>query len=144
MTTTRTVDAIPADREPIPTVAPRDWETSIPRYRVTNAVKPAEKARFRLEPPFASVMNPEVWQYGTEPLARNQIVETTEWPHPNWVPLSYSAKKTLEFFNSGIKSRMARSPWHNGRLVLNDGVSSDGPPRPITVRPEPFDTHSAA
>jgi hypothetical protein len=33
-------------------------------------------------------------------------------------PLNYSAKQTLEFFRSGIRSRMARSPWQGDRLVL--------------------------
>ena len=138
--TTTTGAATPADREPIPTIAPAGWERIIPRYRVTRDVKPAEKRRFAFEPPFATVMNPEVWQYGTEPLSAGQIVSTTEWPYPNWFPLNYSAKKTLEFFNSGTKSRMPRSPWRGDRLVLADGFHSDGPPRPVNVRPEPFDT----
>jgi hypothetical protein len=42
-----------ADRLPIPTTPPDGWEFETPRYRVVRDTQPAEKPRFRSEPPFS-------------------------------------------------------------------------------------------
>jgi hypothetical protein len=116
------------DRQVIPNVAPAGWERVIPRYRISRELKPGEKTRFRSEPPFSSMSDSDTWQFGTRVMTAGEVIESTEWPHSSMVPLNYSAKRTLEFFNAGIKSRMARSPWQGDRLVLQDGVSSHGAP----------------
>jgi hypothetical protein len=42
---------------------PLNWERETPRYRVTRDLCPAERARYRSEPPFGTVFNSEIWQY---------------------------------------------------------------------------------
>jgi len=106
---------------------PLNWQHDVPRYRATRDIHPAEKARFRFEPPFASLASSDVWQYGAQPVKAGEIIVTREWPHPSFRPVNYSAAKVLDFFNSRQKSRMARSPWA-GRIVLDDGLS--GPIQP--------------
>ena len=142
--TTTTVAAIPADREPIPNVPPRGWEQILPRYRIINDVAPPAKPRFARECPF-STFPVDQWQYGTRTMKRGEIIETGEWPAPGaFFALNYSAKRVLEFFNSGMKSRMPRSPWRGDRLVLEDGVSSNGAPSYTKPRPQPFDLKPVA
>jgi hypothetical protein len=50
----------------------------------------------------------------------------------------------LEFFNSGMKSRMPRTPWRGDRLVLEDGVSFNPAPSYTKPRPQPFDLKPVA
>lgn len=80
-----------------------------------------EKARFRFEPPFASCLDGSVWQYGERLNKAGEVIETTEWPHPSF--LNYGAKKVLEFFRNGQKSRMQRSPWANGQIRLDNSLN---------------------
>jgi hypothetical protein len=141
---TAIVAATPADREVIPNVAPAGWERVVPRYRIVRELKPAEKTRFRLETPFSSMSDSNTWQFGTRVMTAGEVIETTEWPHPSFHPLNFSAKKTLEFYASGIRSRMARSPWQRDRLVLEDGLQSNGPPSYTKPRPQPFDLKPVA
>src|SRR3981189_1410040 len=142
--TTTTVDAVPADREPIPSVPPRGWEPILPRYRVTREIHPAEKPRFRSEPPFSHMADSNRWQYAERIMQAGEVIETKEWPHPSFRPLNYSGKRTVEFFINGIRSRMARSPWQGNRLVLMDGVSSHGAPAYVAPRPQPMDLRPAS
>jgi hypothetical protein len=152
MTTTKTVDAIPADREPIPNVPPPNWQQIMPRYRIVQDVAPPTKERFSRECPF-STFPADQWQFGERAMKRGEVIETGFWPAPGaFFPLNYSAKKVLEFFNSGIKSRMARSPWRGDRLVLDDGVTSSpyaptyvAPQlKPMDLRPVPFNPKPVA
>jgi hypothetical protein len=102
---------------------PLGWERETPKYRVTRDVQPAPKARFRLEPPFTSVLDSNSYQYGQRPLKAGEIIETREWPHPSFFPLNYSAEKVLAFFNAAMKSRLPLSPWQNGQVRLDDGLT---------------------
>ena len=116
---------------------PLGWEKEIPQYCVSRAVRPAPNARVRSEPPFSECSDADVWQYATQPLAAGQTIETTDWPHPSFRAINFSAGQVLAFFNGALKSRMPRSPWHNGRVRLDSGLS--GPVianvRPPAVQP---------
>jgi hypothetical protein len=103
--------------------APPGWEREIPKYRVTRDLKPAPKARFRSEPPFSMTWESDVYQYGARPMTTGETIETTDWPHASFRPLNHSAKMVLNFFNSAMKSRLTRSPWHEGRVRLDNGLS---------------------
>jgi len=124
---------------------PPGWEREVPKYRATREIRPAEKARFRTEPPFETIFDNDVWQYGERPVARGDEIETTSWPHPSFRPQNYSAARVLSFFNSAMKSRLTPSPWHEGRIRLTNGLS-DAPP--IVVRAQqikqPMDLPTAA
>ena len=126
---------------------PLGWERETPKYRATRDLRPAERDRHRIEPPFAKVFDSDVWQYGARPIMRGEIIETRAWPHPSFHPLSYGAGKVLDFFNMRQKSRLPRSPWHGDRIRLDDGLSGPvevhiAPPqvqpmdlRPVDLRP---------
>jgi hypothetical protein len=43
------------------------------------------------------------------------------------VPLNFSAREVMRFFNLAQKSRLPRSPWHDGRVRLDDGLSGNLP-----------------
>jgi len=109
------------------------WDREIPKYRVTRDVLPAPKARFKNEPPFAETWQSNIWQYGERPMAAGEIIKTTEWPHPSFRPLNFSAEKVLAFFNSEMKSRLPRKPWFDGRVRLDNGLSNV--PRIVDVKP---------
>ena len=102
---------------------PPGWEREVPKYRATRDIHPALKARFRFEPPFASITDSDEWQYGTRAIEAGEIIETKDWPHPSFIPLNYGAEKVLAFFNSQMKSRMQRSPWNGNSLRLEGGIS---------------------
>jgi hypothetical protein len=112
----------------IHTLPPPGWEREVPKYRASRAVRPAEKTRFRLEPPFVTIFDSAVWQYGTREIKAGEIIETTDWPHPSFRPLNFSAGKVLDFFNSRVKSRLPRAPWAGDRIRLDDGLT--GPTQP--------------
>jgi hypothetical protein len=107
---------------------PPGWEREIPKYRAPRDIRPAPKARFRFEPPFSTIWDVDVWQYGVQPIKAGEIVETKDWPHPSFHPLNYGAGKVLDFFNSRMKSRLPRAPWRADQLVLDDGLA--GPTQP--------------
>ena len=82
----------------------------------------------RFETPFASYSDNDVWQYGERPVTAGEEIETREWPHPSFRALNYSAGRVLDFFNSRTRSRMAISPFQNGRVVLDDGLTGTSAP----------------
>jgi hypothetical protein len=124
MPTTIAID----DRKPIPALPPLNWRREVPRYRITRETKPAPKDRFKFEPPFSQSTEADVWQYGEKIWPAGSVVASTEWPNPGTMtPLNYSAKQVMEFFNSRQKSRLGRSPWRDGRVFLNDGLSNKLP-----------------
>jgi hypothetical protein len=129
------------DRQPIPNIPPRDWEREVPRYRVGRAVYPSPNSRHRHEAPFSSFSDGAVWQQADRPHAVGEVIESTEWPHPMFSPLNYSAKRVLEFFGTSQRSRLQRSPWHDGRVRLSDGLGGPLPqikaPKPEPVRLQP-------
>ena len=102
---------------------PPGWERETPRYIATRDVRPSPNSRHRLEPPFTTIWQTDVWQFASQPIAAGAIVETRDWPHASFRPLNYSAEKVLSFFNSAIKSRLPRSPFFDGRVRLENGLS---------------------
>lgn len=124
MSTTPATD----DRKPIPALPPLNWRREIPKYRISGTTKPAPKERFRFEPPFSSASDASTWQYGERTHEANEVIETTEWPNPGTMtPLNYAAKQVMEFFTTRQHSRLQRSPWVEGQLRLDDGLSGAMP-----------------
>jgi hypothetical protein len=117
---------------------PANWDRVVPRYKVSLAVRPPQRARYRYEPPFeAGGTETDVWNYGERAYTTGEIIETKAWPHPTFVPLNYSAERVLQFFSTRMKSRLTLSPWHIDRLRLDDGLSGPSTPdvRPPDVKP---------
>jgi hypothetical protein len=130
------------DRKVIPNLPPLNWKREIPKYRISRNTKPAPKERFRFEPPFSSGSESDVWQYGERVHEAGEVIETTFWPNPGTMtPLNYSARQIMEWFTSHQKSRMARAPWRDDQVFLDDGLSGDLPkivaPQPEPVRLQP-------
>jgi hypothetical protein len=109
----------------IPNTPPPGWQFETPKYRVSRDLRPAQRARYRSEPPFAQMLDSDTWQYGSRPLKAGEIIETREWPHASFRALNYAAVKVLEFFNLEIKSRLPRSPWNGDRLRLDNGLTGN-------------------
>lgn len=108
---------------------PLNWERTVPRYKARWAVRPANFSRQRFEAPWSQQLDSSIGQY-LEPgqsIAAGEEVESTAWPAPGFVALNYSAERVIEFFNSAMRSRMANSPWRNGRIELDDGLSGPLP-----------------
>jgi hypothetical protein len=122
-----TVTSADHSRTVIPNTPPANWQREVPRYRVGRDVRPSPNGRHRHEPPFSNFSDGSVWQQADRPHEAGEIIETTEWPHPMFSPLNYSAKKVLEFFGASQKSRLPRSPWADGRVRLSDGLSGSLP-----------------
>lgn len=122
---------------------PPGWERTVPKYLVTRDVRPAERARYRHETPFASCSDSDVWQYGDREYAAGEIVETTNWPHASMQGLNYSGQQVLAFFKAEMKSRLPVSPWYRDQVRLSNGLSnapgiSDVKPpqlQPMNLRP---------
>jgi hypothetical protein len=121
---------------------PLNWQSEIPRYRIVRDLKPAEKTRFRFEKPFSETSSNDSWQYSDRHYEAGETVESTAWPHPSMRAQNYSAERVLQFFNLEMKSRLPVSPWHQGRVRLDTGLS--GPtsfevkprmPQPMNLRP---------
>jgi hypothetical protein len=110
------------------TLPPLDWERQPPRYRATRAVHPSPNSRHRFEPPFATVFDSDVWQHAERPVQAGQEFESRAWPHQSFVPLNFSGRAVLAFFNSRVKSRLPRAPWVGDRIRLDDGFT--GPTQP--------------
>lgn len=132
MTLNKRIPAMPTttcadDRKPIPNIPPLNWQSEVPRYRVTRAVRPSPNDRHRREPPFSNFSDGSVWQYAERQHEAGEILATTFWPHPMFFPLNFSAKKVLEFHQSCQKSRLPRSPWNNDQVRLDDGLTGTGP-----------------
>jgi hypothetical protein len=106
---------------------PLNWDREKPRFRVEVDLKPSAYARHRTEPPFASVSDSFLWQYAERPVRAGEVLELTAWPHASMTPLNESAKAVLRFFTSMQKSRLPLSPWHEGRLRLDAGLSGAQP-----------------
>jgi hypothetical protein len=103
---------------------PPNWEREVPRYRATRDLQPAQKSRFRSGPPFSETWQSDVWQYGERPHAASEIIETTNWPHASFAAKNYSAERVLAFFKSEMKSRLPTSPWFNGAVRLDNGITN--------------------
>jgi hypothetical protein len=113
---------------------PLNWEREVPRYKATRDLRPAERDRYRSEPPFEKVSDSDAWQFGERPIKAGEIIETREWPHESFQPLSYGAGKVLDFFNTRQKSRLARAPWFVDRIRLDDGLTGAVIVQPVTPK----------
>lgn len=111
-----------------PSTPPRNWAREVPRYKATRDLQPASKPRFRLEPPFAVMYSENEWQFGEKFIPAGTEFSSQAWPHPTLCPLNYSAAKVLDYFNTRQRSRMPLSPWRNGKIDLDDGLT--GPVAP--------------
>jgi hypothetical protein len=120
------------DRTAIPNEPPPGWEREVPKYRVVRDTLPAQKPRFRFEPPFASCLDNDVWQYGERLHKAGEVIATDQWPHPSFFPLNFSAKKVQQFFSTQMKSRMSRAPFSDGRIKLETGLTGN-----LVVDPTP-------
>jgi hypothetical protein len=140
MTTTTSIDP----KKPIPTTPPLNWRKEMPVYRVRAETRPAPKTRFRFEPPFSQVMNPNEWQYSERVWPAGSVIASDQWPNPGTMtPLNYSAREVMEYFTSRQKSRLPRSPWFDDQVRLQDGLSSDGPPKIAPPKVQPTDLQPA-
>jgi hypothetical protein len=102
---------------------PPNWDRELPLYRLTRDLQPAQKPRFRHEPPFSETWESDVWQYGEKFLARGTEITSIAWPHPSMRGLTFGAEKILQFYTASMKSRLPVSPWHEGRIRLDNGLS---------------------
>jgi hypothetical protein len=128
----------------IPNIAPVNWEKELPLYRVSRDVHPSPKARARTEPPVSSSSDPDMYQYAERPMKAGEIFEITDWPHPSFRPLNYSAAKVMEFFSRDVKSRMQRSPWVAGRVQLDNGLTGSLTPQTTPPPLQPMDLRPAS
>lgn len=114
--------------------APVGWESEPGRYFATQDLHASPNSRHKFEPPFSTVMDPNVWQYleQGQAIAAGDEVITQAWPHPSMRPISYGAKMISTFFATKTKSRLPRSPFRSGKIDLDDGLS--GPMQP-NIRP---------
>jgi hypothetical protein len=131
-------------KTPIPPTPPLNWRKEMPVYRVRVETRPAPKERFRFEPPFASQSDSDIWQYGEKIWPANSVIQTDQWPCAGtFVPLNYSAREVLNYFTTHQKSRLPRSPWADGRVRLDDGLSNPMPKIGLPKLPS-VDLHPAS
>ena len=129
----------------IPNDPPPGWEREIPLYRVVRDVHAAPKPRFRFEPPFSNILDSSEWQYSERDFYKaGEIIACTDWPHPSFAPLNFGAKKVLEFFSRDVRSRMQRSPWANGRIHLDNGLTGSLKPNATPPQLQPMDLRPVA
>jgi hypothetical protein len=135
------------DRETVPNSPPANWSREIPKYRVARDVFPCPNSRHRHEPPFSQILDGNCWQQADRIHHSGEVIQSTEWPHPTFQPRNYAARQVLAFFGSAPKSRLARSPWIDGQVRLDDGLSGAGPTfdqiaapqlKPMDLRPVRF------
>jgi hypothetical protein len=123
---------------------PANWQYETPKYKATRDLRPALKARYRTEPPFESMSDPDVWQYGDRPIVADEIVETREWPHPSFRPLNYGARQVHAFFSLQMKSRLPRTPWFGNQIRLDDGLTGAFAVKVIPPQVQPMDLRPVA
>ena len=116
------------------------WDdTEIPKYRAQFDLAPAARDRYLSENPFAFEGDGRSWQYSVKPIVRGEIVHTTEWPHSSLQPLNETARRIHAFFTTQMKSRMQRSPWRDGRLNLDKGLTGNMFISLAPIKPERVD-----
>lgn len=117
---------------------PDGWDREVPRYKASIELRPPVYARYRYERPVSACSDTHEWQYSEREYAAGSVIETTAWPSPSMVPLNETARQIREYFTSHQKSRLPISPWRDGKLHLDDGLTGAVPQeRLIGRRPEP-------
>jgi hypothetical protein len=130
---------------------PLNWERTVPRYRLTRDLQPAMKDRFRFEAPYTDLTCGDSWQYGEKFHQAGAEIESTCWPHPSMRPAGpiddpahYAAERVLEFFNAAMRSRLQHSPWRDGCLHFEDGLSGPLPGHVSTPKVAPMNLRPVA
>ena len=106
---------------------PEGWDREVPKYRAQIDLHPSPLARHRHEPPIAFSTDSQLWQFCEKPVAAGDIVETTAWPHLSMQPLNDSAIAVRDYLRDHMKSRLQQTPWRQGRLNLDDGLTGTIP-----------------
>jgi hypothetical protein len=114
------------------------WDET-PRYRAQFDLEPAALPRYLHENPFAFESSPRSYQYSAKKITAGEIIETTSWPHVSLIPLNESARRVHAFFTTQMKSRMQISPWKDGRLNLDNGMSGNLFVSLAPIKPERVD-----
>jgi hypothetical protein len=123
---------------------PLNWERTVPRWRLTMDLRPALQNRFRFESPYTDLTCGDSWQYGERPYASGEEIESTCWPHPSMQPLNYSAQRVRAYFISAMRSRLQHSPWRDGQVRLEDGLSGPLPGHVSTPQIKPMNLRPVA
>jgi hypothetical protein len=123
---------------------PLNWEREIPRYKATIDLIPSPNPRHRFEKPFSTVMDSHVWTQASAPVAAGTEITSTCWPHPSMQGLNYSGQQVLAYFKASIKSRLPVSPWNQGRVRLQDGISGPLPGHVSTPHVKPMNLRPVA
>jgi hypothetical protein len=126
------------DLKVIPNLPPLNWRHEVPKYSVVRDVFPCPNSRHRHELPFSQILDGSCWQQADRIHKAGEVIQTTEWPHPTFQPKNYAARQVLAFFGSAPKSRLARAPWRDGQVFLDDGLSG-GMPKIIAPKVAPID-----
>jgi hypothetical protein len=110
----------------------RDWDRTIPKYLVTRDLHGPVHRRLIHESPVSFSSDDSCFQYSPpEGLKAGQEVELTSWPHTSMRPINQSGRMVMEFFRTRMKSRMALRPWNGTKIVIDDGLTSAGPPKSV-------------
>jgi hypothetical protein len=123
------------DRKPIPALPPLNWRREVPKYLVVRDVFPSPNSRHRHESPFSQILDGNCWQQADRIHRAGEVIQSTEWPHPTFQPKNYAAQRVLAFFGSAPKSRLARSPWFDDQVRLDDGLSNPLPNFATILKP---------
>lgn len=102
---------------------PAGWDRETPRYRASQDLLPAALPRHMSEKPFTEQDASNRWQYSDREIRAGEIIETRSWPHTSMQPENEIARQIREFFTTRQRSRMNASPFINGRLALEDGLT---------------------
>ena len=122
---------------------PAGWDREIPRYRAQFDLEPAALPRYLHERPFAFESSPRSYQYSAKKIKAGEVIEITSWPHPSLIPQNESARRIHAFFTTQMKSRMQISPWKDGRLNLDNGMSGNLFVSLAPIKPERVDLRAA-
>jgi hypothetical protein len=102
----------------------QEWGREVPKYKATRTVTPSPNPRHRTEAPFSTQSDPDCWQFGDRIIEAGEEITSTDWPHLSFRPLNESGRRVMEYFQGAMRSRLPRSPWRDGRVHLDDGLTA--------------------
>jgi hypothetical protein len=102
----------------------QEWSREAPKYKATRTVTPSPNPRHRTEAPFSTQSDPDCWQFGDRIIEAGEEITSTDWPHLSFRPLNESGRRVMEYFQGAMRSRLPRSPWRDGQVHLDDGLTS--------------------